>query len=249
MSKRAAADQASLFQAPAPPQDRTRPRPLAERVRPTTLSAFLGQKHLVGPEKFLAEAIEADSVPSLIFWGPPGSGKTSLARLIAEHTKAEFVSFSAVLGGVGEVREIMREAAERWQREKRRTTLFVDEIHRFNRSQQDAFLPHVEAGTITLVGATTENPSFALTAPLLSRCRVFTLSPLSDEDLRLILERAAFAEDGLAGVPSIDAAVFAAIAKSASGDARYALGLLETAALEAKRRGEALTLTLLDRAH
>src|SRR5689334_571146 len=163
--------------------------PLADRVRPRALSDIAGQGHLVGPGKLLARAIEADRVPSFILWGPPGCGKTTLARVVAEHTRARFVPFNAVLGGVPELRGIVAEARRARERGER-TILFVDEIHRFNRAQQDAFLPHVEDGTITLIGATTENPSFAVNAPLLSRCKVFRLAALGEGDLTAILSRA-----------------------------------------------------------
>src|ERR1041385_7815079 len=164
--------------------------PLAARMRPKTLDQFLGQEHLLGPGKALGELIRRGDVGSCIFWGPPGSGKTTLARLIANHTDRQFEPFSAVTEGVARVREIIKQAEERLKYEGRGTILFCDEIHRFNRAQQDAFLPWVENGIITLIGATTENPSFELTAPLLSRCRVFVLEPLKDEDVRKIVRRA-----------------------------------------------------------
>jgi putative ATPase len=163
--------------------------PLASRLRPRTLDEFVGQKHLLDPGKPLRQAIERGEVPSLIFWGPPGSGKTTLAFLIARHTNKHFEPFSAVTEGVPRVREIIREARERRRLEGRGTILFCDEIHRFNRAQQDAFLPSVEGGVITLIGATTENPSFELTGALLSRAQVYVLEPLGPEDLRKIVER------------------------------------------------------------
>src|SRR5438132_7076482 len=155
--------------------------PLAARMRPTSLEDFLGQEHLLGPGKALGELIRRGDVGSCIFWGPPGSGKTTLARLVANYTARQFEPFSAVTEGVARVREIIQQAEERLKYEGRGTILFCDEIHRFNRAQQDAFLPWVENGIITLIGATTENPSFELTAPLLSRCRVFVFEPLNDE--------------------------------------------------------------------
>jgi putative ATPase len=206
--------------------------PLAARMRPETLEEFVGQQHLLGAGKPLREAIEQGRVLSMIFWGPPGTGKTTLARLVARYTDRVFAPFSAVTEGVPRVREIVAEAEERLQREGRGTILFVDEIHRFNRAQQDAFLPHVESGTITLIGATTENPSFALTGALLSRTRVFVLEPLSAEDLNGLLRRALV--DGERGLGSRalratdDALAF--LAEHADGDARRALTALEAAA-------------------
>src|SRR5690349_22458825 len=163
--------------------------PLAARMRPRTLDEFVGQRHLLSPGKPLREAIERGAVSSMVFWGPPGSGKTTLARVIARYTDREFVSFSAVTEGVPRVREIVAEAESR-RRLGRGTILFADEIHRFNKAQQDAFLPHVEAGTITLIGATTENPSFEINGALLSRLRVFVLQSLSNDDIRALLVRA-----------------------------------------------------------
>jgi putative ATPase len=211
------------------------PSPLAERMRPRTLDEMVGQPGVVGPDAFLRRAIAADRVPSLIFWGPPGSGKTTLARLIAAATSSRFVPFSAVTSGIKEVKEVMSEAARLRRAQGQRTLLFVDEIHRFNRSQQDAFLPYVERGDIVLVGATTENPSFELNAALLSRCRVVVLGQLSPEDLVVLMRRAlADRERGLgaAGVEA-DGEALAAVAQLASGDARRALNLLELAVADA----------------
>jgi len=211
--------------------------PLAERMRPRTLADMLGQEHLVGEGKLLAHAIKADRVPSMILWGPPGSGKTTLARVIAETTRARFVPFNAVLGGVPELREILAEARTARSYEGARTLLFVDELHRFNRAQQDAFLPHVEDGTVTLIGATTENPSFAVNAPLLSRCRVFRLNLLDKAAIVSLLERALVSSEGLGGAVEADRDAIEAIAALAQGDARRALTTLEIVADEARREG------------
>jgi putative ATPase len=216
-----------LFTADPPTSAEPRP-PLAERMRPRSLEEFVGQEHLVGKGRFLSSVLKAEQPPSLIFWGPPGSGKTTLAHLIATSTKCRFVFFSAVLSGVKEVRELVAEARVRRQRGER-TILFVDEIHRFNRNQQDAFLPHVEDGTIILMGATTENPSFEVNAPLLSRCKVLTLRPLRVEQVVTLLRRAV--DDPERGVGDLGVAcddeLLAEIAEWAEGDARRALNLLE----------------------
>ncbi|HSN91144.1 MAG TPA: replication-associated recombination protein A [Anaeromyxobacteraceae bacterium] len=212
-------------------------RPLAERMRPRRLEDFAGQDHVLGPGKALRRAIEADQLPSMVLWGPPGTGKTTLARIVAGRTGAEFVPFSAVLGGVKEIREIVAAAKERRRMERRRTVLFVDEIHRFTRAQQDAFLPHVEDGTITLVGATTENPSFEVNAALLSRCRVVTLRPLTDEEVAALVDRALVAPEGLAGSVTLAPDAREALSRYAFGDARRALNALEVAAAAVKLAG------------
>ncbi len=206
--------------------------PLAARMRPRTLDDFVGQPHLLGPGKALRELIEKDELGSILFWGPPGTGKTTLARIIAQRTRSTFVQFSAVTEGVARVREIIKEAATRLQVEGGRTILFCDEIHRFNKAQQDAFLPHVEAGTISLIGATTENPSFEVIGALLSRSRVFVLQPLSAADLREILQRALTDhEHGLSALHlQADYEALELIALQSDGDARRALNALESAA-------------------
>ncbi len=219
--------------------------PLAERMRPTRIEDYLGQAHLVTPGKLLANAIDKDRVPSMVLWGPPGVGKTTLGKVIATRTRSVFVAFSAVLGSIGELREIVAAAKERLDYRGERTIVFVDEIHRFNKSQQDAFLPHVEAGTITLIGATTENPSFAVNAALLSRCKVFRLESLGEEALVAILERAlGDREQGLGGGEvTADPEAIRTIARLARGDARRALSVLEGAAEYARSRGQAAITT------
>ena len=214
---------------PAAEGEPSRDAPLAERMRPRDLSEVEGPADLVGPNSFLAKALAADKVPSLVFWGPPGSGKTTLARIVAKKTSARFVGFSAVVSGIKEIRNVM-EAAGRAKRQGHRTLLFVDEIHRFNRAQQDAFLPFVEAGDIVLVGATTENPSFELNGALLSRLRVIVLPPLSEEDLIRLMKRAmADRARGLAAAVTVNEDSFQWLGRFADGDARRALTALEAA--------------------
>ena len=213
----------SLFEEEQPSISSPGDAPLAERMRPRTLDEVLGQDHLLSPGKPLRTAIERDQVPSMILWGPPGVGKTTLAQIIARMTKSTFVPFSAVLAGIKEIKEIMA-GAEKARRMGRRTIIFVDEIHRFNKAQQDAFLPHVERGNITLIGATTENPSFEVISALLSRTRVFVLKALSDEDVLTLLRRAATRERF-----NIDEESIRAIAVLANGDARTALNIIDLA--------------------
>jgi len=208
--------------------------PLADRMRPQTPEDVFGQDHLVGPTAPLRRLIDSDRIPSMILWGPPGSGKTTLARVIANSTASRFVSFSAVTSGVKEVRQTIARASEE-KKLGRRTILFVDEIHRFNRAQQDAFLPHVENGTITLIGATTENPSFEVNAALLSRTRVFVLNPLDAAVLRRVVDHA-LEEEELAEL-TVESDARDAIAGAAEGDARRALNALETVAAAAEASG------------
>ena len=210
-------------------KDAKETQPLAERVRPRNLKEFAGQQHLVGPGQLVREAIERDHIFSMILWGPPGCGKTTLARIIARETRAHFVHFSAVLSGVKEIRSVIQIARDQRNLYRQHTILFVDEIHRFNKAQQDAFLHHVEEGLITLIGATTENPSFEVISPLLSRCRVLTLKALSGEDIAQIIESTLNDEE--LGLDQIGAKLSQEIrdylVRLSDGDARMALNNLE----------------------
>ena len=231
----------SLFDASpiAAASTHNRQSPLAERMRPKTLDEYVGQQHLLGPGKPLRLAIESDDATSMIFWGPPGTGKTTLAKIIARMTQSSFIEFSAVLSGIKEIKQVMAEA-EKAAGFGSRTILFVDEIHRFNKAQQDAFLPYVERGTIRLIGATTENPSFEIIAALLSRCRVYTLLALSEDEIVALLQRAL--TDGKRGLGAsgltADEDALSTIASYSSGDARNALNALDVAAKLAEGRKE-----------
>ncbi|PYX39671.1 MAG: AAA family ATPase, partial [Acidobacteria bacterium] len=228
----------SLFQ-PIPSGEKAadRTRPLADRMRPRTLDEFVGQEHLISPGKPLRTQIERDDTGSLIFWGPPGTGKTTLAQILAHMTKAEFIEFSAVLTGIKEIKQVMADA-ERARQYGTRTIVFIDEIHRFNKAQQDAFLPHVEKGNIRLIGATTENPSFEIIAALLSRCRVYVLRPLTEEQIVVLLKRALADEERGLGTQKLRSSPEALqrIASYSSGDARSAYNVLEVAASLAAQR-------------
>lgn len=217
--------------------------PLASRLRPDSLENFVGQEHLIGKGKILRQLIEKDQIASMIFWGPPGVGKTTLASIIAGKTKSEFINFSAVTSGIKEIKEVMNRA-EQSRRVGLRTVLFVDEIHRFNKAQQDAFLPYVERGSIILIGATTENPSFEINAALLSRCRVFVLKALEERDLIRLLNHALTDPAGFGGQNvQISADSIRAIAAFANGDARTALNTLEMAVLNGEISSEGITVT------
>ncbi len=220
--------------------DREQTAPLASRLRPESLDEYVGQKHLIGEGKILRRLIERDQVSSMIFWGPPGVGKTTLARIIARQTKADFVEFSAVTSGIKEVKEVMGQA-EQNRRMGIRTLLFTDEIHRFNKAQQDAFLPFVEKGSIILVGATTENPSFEINSALLSRCKVFILKALEEADLTELLHHALKSPKGFGNQDiSIGEAQLSAIARFSNGDARTALNTLEMAVLNGRLEEDAV---------
>lgn len=227
-------EQLSLF------DDREKTAPLASRLRPDSLENYVGQRHLIGEGKILRRLIEEDQISSMIFWGPPGVGKTTLARIIAEKTKAKFIEFSAVTSGIKEIKEVMTQA-EQNRKMGIRTLLFTDEIHRFNKAQQDAFLPFVEKGSIILVGATTENPSFEINSALLSRCKVFILKALEEEDIRELLTHALNSPRGLGNMQiAIEDSHLAAIARFANGDARTALNTLEMAVFNGRMNEDAV---------
>lgn len=219
--------------------------PLADRIRPQSLEEFVGQEHILGPGKPLRQAIENDQVPSLIIWGPPGTGKTTLAHILAQTTGCLFTPFSAVTSGIKEIKKVMVEAEDQLKYYGKKTMLFVDEIHRFNKAQQDAFLPYVEKGTLILVGATTENPSFEVIGPLLSRVQVFVLDRLADEQILTIVQRALKDKDRGLGAYDIEVEeeALARIVRTADGDARQALNLLELAFLSGDRKAGRLRLT------
>ena len=224
--------------------DREVYNPLASRLRPDDLDGFVGQEHLLGKGKILRQLIEQDKIPSMIFWGPPGVGKTTLAGIIAHKTHAEFINFSAVTSGIKEIKEVMAQA-ENSRRMGIKTVVFVDEIHRFNKAQQDAFLPYVEKGSIILIGATTENPSFEINGALLSRCRVFVLQALTQENLSSLLKKALKSPKGLGYLDvDIDDHMLDMIAQFAAGDARTALNTLEMAVTNGEISADKTTVTM-----
>jgi len=235
-----------------PRRTKAAPAPLAERMRPRTFDELVGQEELLAPGKPLREAIERDLLQSLILWGPPGSGKTTLARIIAETTRARFIAFSAVLSGIKEIRDVMSAAEQLRKTSGRRTIVFIDEIHRFNKAQQGAFLPRVEAGDIVLIGATTENPSFEVNAALLSRSKVFVLRGLTADEVQLILERALADPDRGLGreQAAVEPGALRAMAQHANGDARVALNLLElsVAAAPIDERGRHVDVSRVEQA-
>lgn len=234
-----AVHQESLFN-----QEGDKNTPLANRVRPTNIDEFVGQQHLLGKDKILREIITNDQLSSLIFWGPPGVGKTTLAEIIAKQTKSHFITFSAVTSSIRDIRKIMEEA-EQNREYGERTVCFIDEIHRFNKAQQDAFLPFVERGSIILIGATTENPSFEINAALLSRCRVFVLKSLGVSDIEKVLQRALTHPQGFPDLTiKCEDGVLNLIAQFANGDARIALNTLEMAVLNGERDGHHVELTM-----
>ena len=217
-------------------------QPLAARLRPQSLQEFVGQTHLLGPGKVLRRLIESDNISSMIFWGPPGVGKTTLARIIANHTKANFIDFSAVTSGIKEIRTVMKQAEDN-RLYGSKTIVFVDEIHRFNKAQQDAFLPFVEKGSIVLIGATTENPSFEINGALLSRCKVFVLQELKTPELVALLTRALQDERGFGRIKvELAPGMLALIANFANGDARMALSTLEMVVLNGESKGDVITV-------
>ncbi|MBQ6260162.1 MAG: replication-associated recombination protein A [Firmicutes bacterium] len=229
-------DQVNMF-------ERAVPQPLAARLRPCTIDEVVGQQHLLGKGRILRRIIEQDAVSSMIFWGPPGVGKTTLAGVIANQTRANFIDFSAVTSGIKEIREVMQQADQN-RRFGEKTIVFVDEIHRFNKAQQDAFLPFVEKGSIILIGATTENPSFEVNGALLSRCKVFVLKALSESDIMVLLKRAIESPKGFGNEKVvIDDEVLRMIAVFANGDARMALSTLEMAVLNGDMEGDVTTVT------